>query len=176
MRLLRLRRRIDAVLATDRAVLVVQVRPDARAFTEADRREAEDAALDLADFHAGCRGVPVIPVVLGAEWGAGADPASAGAGRGGAGRGGDAAVLAGAAAGSRAGLPAARAAGRDWLAAPYAPVPALLDAACMLYARHDVAALTLARAGPAGLARTASAVADGGAAGARRRARGWWCS
>src|SRR4051794_4916555 len=64
LRLLRLRARIDAVVVTDRAVLAIIVRPQAGAFLAADRLAAEDAGLDLADFHAGCRGVPVIPVLL----------------------------------------------------------------------------------------------------------------
>src|SRR3954452_12224956 len=50
VRLLRLQRRVDAVLVTDRAVLAIQLR--AGAFTAADRLAAEDGALDLADFHA----------------------------------------------------------------------------------------------------------------------------
>ena len=49
-RLTRLRRRIGAVLLTDRAVL-------AFASTLA---QAEAAAIDLADFHAGCRYVPAL--------------------------------------------------------------------------------------------------------------------
>lgn len=52
--LLRVRRRIEAVLVTDRAILVFG---DDRAATEA-------AAVDLADFHAGCDGLPILPVVL----------------------------------------------------------------------------------------------------------------
>src|SRR3954466_11467979 len=64
VRLLRLRTRIDAVLVTGGAVISILARPGAGAFLSADRFAAEDAALDLADFHAGCRGVPVLPVLL----------------------------------------------------------------------------------------------------------------
>ena len=166
-RLLRLRCRIDAVLVTDRAVLALLIRPDASGFRAADRAMAEDAALDLADFHAGCRGVPVIPVLL---------------------------VPNGARAGAQRPLPFPGAtpivettrlllpgllhevatrfppvpgtAPADWMAASYRPVPALIEAACMLYARHDVPALLLAQAGRGGLGRTQAAVA-----GAVRRAQ-----
>lgn len=160
VRLFRLQRRIDAVLATDRAVFAIQIRPEARAFLGADRLAAEDAALDLADYHAGCRGVPVLPVVLvpnGARLRgqlplplAGASPVV------------EATRL------SLPGLlrqvatafPSLHRSGADWLAAPYAPVPALTEAACLLYARHGVASMRLAEAGPGGLARTQSAVAE----------------
>ena len=120
--------------STDRAVLVIQFRPGARAFTEADRREAEDAALDLADFHAGCRGMPVIPVVLvpnGARLRAqlplplaGAAPAVEATRL----------TLPGLLREVALGFPPLGREARNWHAAAYAPVPALLDAACMLYA------------------------------------------
>ncbi len=160
VRLLRLRRRVDAVVITDRAVLALLIRPEAGGFQSADRLMAEDAALDLADFHSGCRGLPVIPVLLVPD-GARAQfqPPLA---------------LAGAAPvveATRLLLPCLL---RDvastfpplgyqpseWAGAPYQPVPALIEAACLLYARHDVAALLLAQAGQGGLARTAKAVAD----------------
>jgi len=155
LRLLRLRRRIDAVLATDRAVFALQVRPEARAFTAADRLAAEDAALDLADFHRGCRDIPVIPVVLVPN---GATPSGQ-----------FPLALAGAAPvveATRLSLPlllqfvasSFPRLGRRWDLAGYAPVPALMDAACLLYARHGVEALRLAGAGPDGVARTHQAV------------------
>ncbi len=156
--LLRLGRSIDAVLVLPGAVLVLHVCPDARAFLAADRRAAEDAALDLADFHAACRGLPVIPILV--------VPNGARA------RGTRPLPLAGATPvveatrlllpqvlGDLAALcptlphdPAA------WAGAAYRPVPSLIEAACLLYARHDVTALTLAQAGRGGLARTAAAV------------------
>ena len=63
-KLLRLERSIDAVLVLPGAVLVLRICLEARAFLAADRRAAEDAALDLADFHAGCRGLPVVPILV----------------------------------------------------------------------------------------------------------------
>ncbi len=157
-RLLRLGRRVDAVLVRDGAVLALRLRLDARAVTAADRRAAEDAALDLADFHAGCRGLPVIPVlVVGSSHVRHARPLP----------------LAGAAPvveATRLLLPGVLRdlaalcppRGNDpaaWHAASYHPVPSLIGAACALYARHDVAALLQAQAGQGGLAAAASAVA-----------------
>ena len=157
-RLLRLGRRVDAVLIRDGAVLALRLRPDARAALPADRRAAEDAALDLADFHAGCRGLPVIPVlVVGSGHVRQARPLP----------------LAGAAPvveATRLLLPGVLrdmaalcpARGNDpagWHAAPYRPVPSLIGAACALYARHDVPALLRAQAGHGGLAAAAGAVA-----------------
>ncbi|MBV8912068.1 MAG: DUF2075 domain-containing protein [Acetobacteraceae bacterium] len=158
VRLIRLRSRIDAVVVTDRAVLAIQVRPNAGAFLAADRAAAEDAALDLADFHAFCRGMPVIPVLLvpNGAWARMQLPLP----------------LAGASSVVRAtrltlpGLleqvascfPPLDRRPADWASSGYAPVPGLVEAACLLYAQHDVAALLLAGAGPEGLARTASAL------------------
>jgi len=159
LRLLRLGSRIDAVLATDRAVLAVLARPGALAFTAADRRAAEDAALDLADFHQGSLFLPILPVLLipnGARVRQQFPLPLAGA----------APVIEA----TRLTLPGlleqvARfpALGRDgaaWAEADYAPVAGLLDAACSLYAAHGVEALRLASAGPAGLRRTQAAVAS----------------
>ena len=155
---MRLGRSIDAVLILPGAVLVLRVCLEARAFLAADRRAAEDAALDLADFHAGCRGLPVIPVLI--------VPNGAHA------RGSRPLPLAGATPvveATRLLLPQVL---HDlaalcppvphdpaaWAGAAYRPVPSLIGAACLLYARHDVTALTLAQAGRGGLARTAAAV------------------
>ena len=45
-----------------------------------------------------------------------------------------------------------------WSSTAYEPTPGLLDAACRLYADHDVAALRLASAGPDALRRTRAAI------------------
>ncbi len=149
---------MDAVLIRDGAVLALRLRPNARAALPADRRAAEDAALDLADFHAGCRGLPVIPVlVVGSGHVSHVRPLA----------------LAGAAPvveATRLLLPGVLRdlaalcppRGNDpaaWHAAPYRPVPSLIGAACALYARHDVPALLQAQAGHGGLAAAAGVVA-----------------
>ncbi len=161
-RLLRLGRRVDAVLVAPGAVLVLRIVMDASRFRSADRVAVEDAALDLADFHGGCRRMPVIPVLVVPN---GDRP-----------RGGRPLPLLGAApvvettrlllpgllcdiARGFPAVPGAPPPG-SWATASYRPVPALMEAACLLYARHDVTALTLAQAGRGGLARTAAAVAE----------------
>ena len=156
----RLQRRIDAVVVTERAILVFAT----------TRAEAEAAAIDLADFHEGCRDLPVLPVVL--VMGErvivqpplpfpGAAPAIA-----------CTRLLLPFLLAQVARLPALpgfEPAG--WEGAAYRPVPALLDAACQLYARHDVAAILLAAASRGDLAGTRAAIADaiGGARGAGRK-------
>lgn len=171
-RLLRLGRRIDAVLVTPGAVLVFRIVMEASRFRPADRAAVEDAALDLADFHAGCRHMPVVPILVvpNGDHPRGARPLPLL---------GAAPVvettrllLPGLLRDIAQGFPAVPDAPSPsaWATAPYRPVPALVEAACLLYARHDVTALTLAQAGRGGLARTAAAVAEAvGRAQAERR-------
>ena len=158
VRLLRLGRRLDAVLASDRAVLALLVRPGAGAFRAADRAAVEDAALDLADFHAGCAGLPVLPVLVvpnGARPGPARTLPLAGVG---------AVVEA-----TRLTLPALLrevaerfppVAAAPWTDAAYRPVPGLMEAACRLYARHDSAELADTGAEAATLARVDTLVRD----------------
>ena len=156
--------RIDAVLVWDGAVVALCIRMGARTFLAADRAAAEDAALDLADFHAGCRGLPVIPVLVvphGAHPSpsrplpvAGAAPVVEA----------NRLLLPGVLRDLAALCPPAGNDPRAWAAAPYRPVPALVAAACALYARHDVPDLLLADAGPSGLQAAAAAVANAVAA------------
>lgn len=144
---------LDCIVVTDRAVLALTFRPNAT------RAAAEDAALDLADFHGGCRCMPVIPILLRPAGTpirpqfplplTGAAPVV------------EATPL------SLPGLFQQIARfpplGRDpaaWPADAYAPTPGLLDAACRLYADHDVAALRLASAGPEAIHRTQAAIRD----------------
>ena len=161
-RLLRLSRRVDAILVTPGAVVVFRIAMEVSRFRPADRVAVEDAALDLADFHGGCYRMPVIPVLVVPN---GDRP-----------RGSRPLPLLGAAPTVETtrlllpgllrdiaqGFPAVPDAPppSSWATAPYRPVPALVEAACLLYARHDVTALTLAQAGRGGLARTAAAVAE----------------
>ena len=74
-RLPRLRRRIDAVVLMPRAIVACTLR-DGRRHTARDRDAAEDAALDLHDFHAGSIAHPVVPllVTLAATHNSGARP------------------------------------------------------------------------------------------------------
>ncbi len=161
-RLLRLGRRVDAILVTPGAVLVFRIVMEATRFNAADRVAVAGAALDLADFHGGCRRLPVVPILVvpNGDRPHGAQPLPLlGASlvmettR---------LLLPGVLRDIGAGFPPVPGIGPPsaWAEAPYRPAPALLEAACLLYARHDVTALTLAQAGRGGLARTAAAVAD----------------
>ncbi len=157
--LLRLEKRIDAVLLTDRAILVLEYKHGAAGFTAADLAQAEDYALDLHDFHAASRAWPVVPLLLCSE---AAPPVNQWpifhavtpvlrAGRGG---------LPGLLRNIQASIPAPeqRLDPAAWRAAPYKPVPGIIDAARRLFDRHDVTAIASARADAANLTRTTEAI------------------
>ena len=158
--LLRLEKRIDAVVLTPRAILVLEFKGEG--FTDAALRQAEDYALDLRDFHAGSRAHPIVPVVVSALapdpglpvqppllWDGVVPPLRA-----------TPATLARLLAWLDGALPEPRLPldGAAWLAAPYRPVPGIVEAATMLYARNGVAAIAAARADAANLTRTAEAI------------------
>jgi hypothetical protein len=161
--LVRLGRRIDAVLVTPRAIVVLEFKAGATAFAAADRRQVEDYALDLQDFHAGSRAHPIVPVLVAT----GAAPASPAwplllPGT-------VAPVLDAAAATlgpllrglwRRLPEPAFPLDAAGWAAAPYRPVPGIVDAACALYARHGVAEIASARAEARNLTATTAAILD----------------
>jgi hypothetical protein len=159
--LLRLEKRIDAVVLTDRAILALEFKtaePSAAALAE-----AEDYALDLRDFHAGSRNHAIVPVLVAGKGHVFRPPAqpwllptcpteplicSAS---------GLAALLDWVQAAIPA--PAVPLDGAAWLAAPYRPVPTIIEAATLLYARNGVAEIARARADAANLTRTAEAIA-----------------
>jgi hypothetical protein len=62
--LLRLGRRLDSVLVTNRAIFVIEFKTLHSAFNKAARQQAEDYALDLRDFHAASRHLTIIPIVV----------------------------------------------------------------------------------------------------------------
>ena len=140
------------------AIVACTVR-QGRRHTSRDRDAAEDAALDLHDFHAGSRSVPVIPLLVTTD-----------ASRHDARR---PLMLPGVTPlmeASTATLeptlreiasatpfgPALDPAG--WQAAPYRPVPSLIEAARMLYARHGVADIAAAHADAQNLRATRTAI------------------
>jgi hypothetical protein len=153
--LLRLGCRADAVLVTGRAVIVLEFKVGARQFLRADREQAEDFALDLQDFHAGSRRHPIVPVLVATE------APSPSAMRPLLLPGAASAVLEASAAtlpallAELAAIPAGPPLEADaWEHAPYRPVPTIIEAARMLYGRHDVAAIAEARADAQGLRAT----------------------
>lgn len=154
--LMRLEKRIDAVLLTDRAILCLEFKLNDR--SPAARREAEDYALDLRDFHAGSRAHPIIPILV-----TGGPPASQP----------QPSLfldavwpvihttdlqLAATIAWVQTHAPLKALDGQAWLQAPYRPVPNIVEAATMLYARNGVAEIAAAGADRASLTRTTLAI------------------
>jgi hypothetical protein len=157
--LLRLGCRLDVVLVTDRAILVLEFK--AAKFDQAAIRQVADYALDLRDFHAGSRNHPIVPILVAAS-GIPAEPnwpllwtnyenpvfqASPGS------------------------LPAlladilARIAHRGveieaWERAAYRPVPTIIEAALMLYRKHGVEDIKTARADTSNLSATTDSILD----------------
>jgi hypothetical protein len=158
--LLRLEKRVDAVLLTDRAILSLEFKHGATRYEPADLRQAEDYALDLHDFHAGSRRHPVVPVLVATAapaprnamplfWHGVAPVLLANAATLGA-------LLAEIHA--RVGLPGLPLDPAVWEDAPYRPVPTVLEAATLLYRRNSVAELAAARADAPNLTRTTAAI------------------
>lgn len=158
--LLRLEKRVDAVILTDRAILVLEFKtapPSAAALAE-----TEDYALDLRDFHAGSRRHAIIPVLVShgvtgfnppvQPWLLPTTPTQPVV----TGANGLGALLLWV----QASLPepADPLDGAAWLAAPYRPVPTIIEAATMLYARTGVREIATARADAASLNRTSAAI------------------
>jgi hypothetical protein len=164
----RLGRRIDAVLVTPRAVLVLEFKAGATRHAAEDRVQVDDYALDLRDFHAGSRRHPIVPILVATEAQAPAAqiPLLLEA----------VAPVLDASSASLAGLlldlwahlpvtgPALDVAG--WERAPYRPVPGIVEAACTLYATNSVAEIAAARADATNLTLTTQAILQ-----AVRRAR-----
>jgi hypothetical protein len=158
--LLRLEKRIDAVVLTDRAILCLEFKTAAA--TAAALSEAVDYALDLRDFHAGSRTHAIVPVLVAGliGWSPPAQgwllptqpttPLVCAA-----------ATLAECIDWVQAALPAPTTPidGAAWLKSAYQPVPTIVEAATMLYARNGVAEIAASRADAANLTRTAGAIA-----------------
>jgi hypothetical protein len=157
--LLRLGRRIDAVLLTGHAVLVLEFKVGATSFSNIDRQQVEDYALDLFDFHAESRVHPIVPILVATD----ATPratnwplllnvtpvldASA-------------TTLPGLLRDVALRTPVAEHVLDPvaWEAAPYRPVPTIVEAATMLYTRHGVAEIAEARADVGNLTHTTDAI------------------
>jgi hypothetical protein len=158
--LLRLGRRIDTVLLTDRAILVLEFKVGATAISMLDRQQTEDYALDLFDFHAESRAHPVVPILVATQakppavqwpllWHGVTPVFAASASSLGP-------LLADIA--SRIPVPTRPLDAHAWERAPYRPVPTIVEAATMLYNRHGVADIAAARADVGNLGRTTSAI------------------
>lgn len=161
--LLRLERRIDAVLLTDRAILVIEVKHRATAHEAAALAQAEDYALDLFDFHAASRSHPILPVLVATAapsrpvapslpLGFGVAPTVCCC---------NADDLGAMIRDALAALPPPTVPldPDTWEGAAYRPVPTVLEAATMLYRRNSVAEIAEARADAPNLTRTTAAIA-----------------
>jgi hypothetical protein len=157
--LLRLGRRIDTVLLTDSAILVLEFKVGATTISLIDRQQTEDYALDLFDFHAESRAHPVVPILVATQarpartqwpllW-HGVTPVLTAS----------AATLGSLLIDMAARIPLAAQPlnPKNWEAAPYRPVPTIVEAATMLYNRHSVAEIAAARADVGNLGRTTGA-------------------
>jgi hypothetical protein len=155
--MLRLGRRIDAVVLTDRAIVVLEFK---REQADLDAlRQVEDYALDLYDFHEHSRGHPVVPLLVsgGAREAANARPMFLAVARPqqvkpeNLGR--ELASIMHA-----IGTPTRPLDAAVWLCGAYRPVPTIIEAACMLYARNGVADIAAARADQRNLHETTHAI------------------
>jgi hypothetical protein len=158
--LLRLGRRIDAVLVTRAVILVLEFKVGARPIAESDRRQVEDYALDLQDFHAGSLGQSIIPIVIATNSKVKAPQwrlhwhqvshvfdANAQCLRD---------LLKEVV--HRVGEPSRAINVTAWEAAPYRPVPTIVDAARTLYGRHGIEDMRTARSDVGNLTRTTDAI------------------
>lgn len=66
---LRIKRRIDLVVVADDLILCVEFKVRATRYESADRRQTEDYALDLRDFHEASHNVPIIPLLCATDAG-----------------------------------------------------------------------------------------------------------
>jgi len=60
----RLARRIDAVILAEDVILVIEFKLDRKTYESADRRQAEDYAIDLKDFHLESRDKAIVPILF----------------------------------------------------------------------------------------------------------------
>lgn len=136
--LYRLRRRIDVLVLAPAAIAVIELKVGEVSFRSADRRQVEEYALDLRDFHSQSSGVGLIPILWCTQASTGnyapeiksSDVSEVWC----VGRSGLAKSLAliGAA------IPNRTYQIREWESGQYRPVPTVVDAATTLFAGHGV--------------------------------------
>jgi hypothetical protein len=148
--LYRLRRRIDIVILAGSLVIVVECKVGADTFTAEDRRQVEEYALDLRDFHAGSYCRRIIPLL----WSTDALPIAGSFPHESSQTGANVEAIG--QVGTR-GLQAYLAAipsspgepnliGEEWDRSAYRPVPNVIEAATSIFAGHDVRSIANADA------------------------------
>lgn len=156
-RLPRINCRIDAIILAPRAIIVCLLR-EGRTHTKRNRIAVEDAALDVHDFHSASRLHPVVPLLITADavHSDGSRPL----------------LLPGVTPVVEASATTLVATLRDlaqaplcdkldahsWQEAAYRPIPSLIEAARMLYARHGVADIAASHATAENLRATRTAI------------------
>jgi len=158
--LLRLQRRIDVVLLSEGAILVLEFKVGSGSFATIDRQQVEDYALDLFDFHAASRAHPVVPILVATHatpratnwpllWHGVTPVLDAGT-----------STLAKLIreVERRVPPPLRSLDPITWERAPYRPVPTIVEAATMLYGQHGVAEIAAARADVGNLTLTTEAI------------------
>jgi hypothetical protein len=155
--LLRLDRRLDAVLVTDRAIIVFEFKT--AAIDKSALLQAEDYARDLRDFHAASRHHPVVPIVVSSAarpappnwplfWLNYDNPALQAS----------PATLPSLLAETLARIDHRGVAFEAWEHGTYRPVPTIIEAALMLYRKHGVEDIKAARADANNLTETTDAI------------------
>ena len=155
--------RIDAVLVSGPALVVVEFKVGEREFRESDRNQVWDYALDLKNFHQGSHAAPIVPILVATE---AADarslllpPAD------------DGVYPPVTCSGTRLSevirlaLSSTVASGAPldalaWARAPYHPTPTIIEAAQALYAHHSVDAIARHDAGAQNLGITSARVEE----------------
>jgi hypothetical protein len=156
--LIRLGRRLDCVIVSDRAVFVIEFKHSHTGFTESAREQVLDYALDLRDFHAGCRRALLFPILVAAS----GRPARVQFSLLQRGVTGVFDCLPVGLGGLLIELVAPLAAGEidvaGWERAAYRPVPTIIEAAQAIYARHGIENIRAARADTGNLSQTTAAI------------------
>ncbi len=156
--LVRLGRVIDAVLVTERAIFVFEFKAFNSSLSADARRQVEDYALDLRDFHAGSRHHVIVPVLV------------AGTGQPDVRQ--ESFLLPGVSDVYMAlpstlsvlltdllsRMPHGNVGIETWEHAAYRPVPTIIEAARDLYAKHGVSDIRAARADTQNLSRTTNSI------------------
>ncbi len=155
----RLGSRIDAIVLTGRAVLVLEFKVGQAHFTLADTNQVWDYALDLKNFHEASHHLTIYPVLIATE----AKQEGRNFGQASTDQvhppaqctpDGLRALLACHASGvNESDLDVAA-----WMGSPYRPTPTIIEAARVLYAQHSVDAITRNDAGAKNLSQTSSVI------------------
>src|ERR1044071_8524980 len=144
--LYRLRKRIDIIILSQTAVMVIEAKVGANHFSAVDERQVEEYALDLRDFHERSHNRLILPILWATEASQQGSPYSlvvdasvAPVSR--VGRSGLAQLLA-----CTPTLDTTPLVAEDWDNSAYKPVPSIIQAATAIFAGHDVRALAQADA------------------------------